>query len=35
MAERGRKQYGKGKIAHNEQLCLFPQCFEKAYAADK
>ena len=26
---------GKGKIARYEQFLLFPQCFQKTYAADK
>ena len=25
---------GKGEIAHYEQFLLFPQCFQKTYAAD-
>ena len=25
---------GKGEIARNEQFLLFPQCFQKTWAAD-
>ena len=27
----GRKHWGKGEIARNEQFLLFPRCFQKAY----
>ena len=41
FVENGRKfskriesTVGKGEIAHYEQFLLFPQCFQKSYAAD-